>query len=103
MKKIILSLALITGSLTAFGQSTGEIHTIDGRDMVMPGDNVKIELGIIAQDNGGNAAVSLNTGEILLLATETPFDEGEVVSLVLHNKGVGIYDFIFEAEVGGPK
>ena len=78
MKKIILSMALITGSLTAFGQDvTGEIFTTDGRDMVMPGDNV--EILILSTDDSGINAVDVLSGAQVRISASTPFEVGELV------------------------
>lgn len=78
MKKIILSMALITGSLTAFGQEVvGEISATNEFSSVLPGDNV--EILILSKDDTGMNAVDVISGVQARISGNAPFEVGELI------------------------
>lgn len=71
MKKIILSLALITGSLTAFGQT---VELVEEEAMTAI---------VVSNDLSGIDVVDVVTGAMYRVSTETPVNVGEIVEVVI--------------------
>lgn len=77
MKKIILSLVLATGSITAFGQEViSDDNTTTTRE-----DVITIHGMVVSADHSGNEVVDIVSGALYRVSNTTPVKVGEVLSI----------------------
>ena len=71
MKKIILSLALIIGSLATYGQAD-EPSKVETKTIM-----------VVSKDLSGNDVMDIVSGVMYRVSTETPLNVGDVISVTI--------------------